>query len=66
MTKYYFTFGSGQENENCFTVIEGSWADSRNKMLNMYGFKWSHQYSEEEWVDKDGVSQQEKYNLKEI
>lgn len=65
MEKWYFTFGSGQVHANCFIVFKGSFYEAREKMFNSFGNKWSMQYSEEEW-NEGGISQQEKYNLKEI
>lgn len=65
MKKWYFTFGFGQPNQNCFIIFEGTFEEARKKMIHSFGLKWGMQYSEEEWYE-GGVSQQEKYNLKQI
>jgi len=65
--KFYFTFGFGQKHENCFTVIEAkSYGEAREIMFDRFGNKWSFQYTEEQWFDKNRKSQQEQFNLKEI
>lgn len=51
MKKFYFTFGSGQEHEGCYHVIEAeNWGEAREFMVNKFGTKWAFQYTEEEWV----------------
>jgi len=66
MNKFYFTFGFGQKHENCFTVIEaGDREKAREIMFEKFGDKWSMQYDDESWF-RDGKSQQELYNLREI
>ena len=35
-------------------------------MVELFGDKWAFQYSEDDWVDKNGISQVEKYNYKRI
>lgn len=65
MEKWYFTFGCGQAHENCFIVFEGTYEQARETMVYSFGSKWSWQYSEKEW-NEGGISQQEKYNLKQI
>lgn len=65
MEKWYFTFGCGQAYENCFIIFTGTREEARKKMIHSFGIKWSWQYSEEEW-NEGGISQQERYNLKEI
>ena len=65
--KYYFTFGFGQRYENCFTIIEAdSYMKARKEMVRIFEKKWAFQYDEESWFDEKGVSQEEKYNLREI
>lgn len=64
--KWYFTFGCGQYNENCFVVFDGTCSETREKMLNQFGTKWSFQYSEKEWNPTGNLSQQEEYNLKQL
>ena len=63
---WYFTFGFGQRYENCFTVIRGTYNSARQKMADSHGEKWAFQYGKDRWFDEDGISQQEKYNLREI
>ena len=51
MKKFYFTFGFGQQYENCYVVIESeTWNGAREEMVRRYGTKWSFQYTEEDWV----------------
>ena len=67
MKPYYFTFGFGQRYENCFTVIYAKDRnEARDKMFEAHGNKWAFQYDEESWFNKDGVSQQEEWHLREI
>jgi len=67
MQTFYFTFGSGQTYEGCFILIEAlTREEARTKMFDMFEDKWSMQYEEEEWVDRNGVSQEERYCLTEI
>jgi len=67
MMKFYFTFGFGQKHENCFTVIGAkNYDEARDEMVRRFGLAWSFQYTEEQWTDKEGNTQQEKYNLREI
>lgn len=67
MVKHYFTFGFGQRYEGRFHVIEAETAaEARKAMCERFGQKWSMQYSEDEWHNSDGVSQEEEYSLKEI
>ena len=64
---YYFTFGFGQAYPNCFTIIAAkSYGDARDKMFAKYGREWASQYSKKEWFDKKGISQEKKFNLKQI
>lgn len=51
MKKFYFTFGFGQQHENCYVVIESqSYVGAREEMIRRYGTNWGFQYDEEEWV----------------
>ena len=51
MKKIYFTFGAGQQNEGCYTVIEAEdWSSARNQMNQRFGNKWSFQYDESQWI----------------
>jgi len=61
LVKQIFTFGFGQKNEGCYTIIKGKTKDEcRQKMFEKYGQEWSFQYDSEE---KAGVS---RFNLKKI
>lgn len=65
--KYYFTFGHGQPNEGCFVVIDGyDECDARLIMISNFGRRWCGCYTERGWLGEDGISQQEKFGLKEI
>ncbi len=67
MVKNYFVFGYGQQHEGRFHVIEAETAvQARQQMFERFGAKWSAQYSEAEWYNEDGISQEEEYNLREI
>lgn len=57
---WYFTFGFGQQHENCYIVIHGTRESATQEMYRRFGQKWSMQYDSAEAA---GV---EKYNLKEI
>lgn len=63
---WYFTFGSGHEHENCYTVIHGTHAGARKEMVDRYGFKWAFQYDANRWFNDEGISQAQRWNLKEI
>jgi len=66
MKKFYFTFGFGQRYQNCYHIIEAETAEAaRDLMVRKFGKEWSMQYNEDEWFE-NGVSQAEKWNLKEI
>ena len=56
MSRHYFTFGCGQKHEGKCQPIEASDAGiARDKMVEIFGVKWSFQYTEEEWdaIKKD-------------
>ncbi len=57
---WVFTFGMGQNYQNCYTKIYGSFEGARSEMINRFGQKWSMQYTNEEAA---GVNQ---FHLKEI
>ena len=66
MSKYYFTFGFGQPHQNCFHVIEApDIHEARTLMFQRFENKWSMVYTEGEWY-RDGISQEEEYNLTQI
>ena len=46
---WYFTFGSGQAHDGCFIKFFGTREETRERMFNSFGQKWSMQYSEETW-----------------
>jgi hypothetical protein len=57
--KQVFTFGYGQEHENCYVIIYGKdKGECRDKMFKTFGSKWAFQYDSEELA---GV---EKWNIK--
>lgn len=61
MNEYIFTFGFGQQHENCYTVIKANTSnEAREEMHRRYGEKWSMQYDSR---DEAGV---EKWGLREI
>lgn len=67
MSKFYFTFGSGQKYENGYHVIEAEDIEiARNLMFNKFGSKWSMVYTEDRWMLKNGKTQAEEYNLNEV
>ena len=52
MSKWYFTFGSGQKYEGKCQVVEAkSYGEARQKMFKVHGDKWCFQYSENDWND---------------
>ncbi len=61
--KWYFTFGFGQVHEGRYHVIEGSYKDARERMVEKFGKKWAFQYSEEQWT-RNGNTQAEEYGYK--
>ena len=63
---WYFTFGMGQPHANKFIKFFGTFGEAREQMVNSFGQKWSFQYSEKEWFNEEGISQEEEYNLTEI
>ncbi len=61
MSKYYFTFGFGQEHENGYHIIEAEDSDTaRDIMRHRFGMKWAFQYDS---AEKAGVDE---YNLHEV
>lgn len=46
---WIFTFGWGQQYENCYVRIKGTYESARDKMFEAYGKEWAFQYSEKEW-----------------
>lgn len=62
---WYFTFGVGQPHAGCFIVFHGTYEEVRFKMNHSFDRVWGFQYSESEWYE-DGVSQEERYNLRRI
>ena len=57
---WYFTFGSGRENAQCYTIRHGTFDSARQQMFTDYGMKWACQYSTPELA---GVK---KFNLRKI
>ena len=58
---WYFTFGCGQPNANCYVVFHGTHAGARERMVNSFGTRWSMQYSASEFGD-----QAKRYNLRRL
>jgi len=46
---WYFSFGCGQPNHGRYVEFFGTREETREKMFNAFGQKWSMQYSEEDW-----------------
>lgn len=67
MKKFYATFGFGQRYENCFTIILAeTFEEARDKMFQKFGRERAFIYTEEQWYNNKGQSQQEEFNLREI
>jgi hypothetical protein len=51
MSKWYFTFGCGQEHSNHYVAIEAEDSlSARKEMFKRFGDKWSfQQYTEKQW-----------------
>lgn len=50
MNKHIFTFGSNHLYEGFYQpIFAEDRIVARAKMIETYGLKWSHQYTEEEW-----------------
>ena len=61
MKKFYFTFGSGQPNADCYHVIPAeNVKEARKEMFSKFGNKWSMHYDS---AEEAGVKE---FNLKEI
>ncbi len=58
--KWYFTFGSNHAHPNGYVVIEGTFKEAREEMIELYGRNWSMQYKSAE------VAGVEKYCLYEV
>ena len=66
MNNYYFTFGFNHAYPNGFVKIQAEDpTKARIEMIKRFGKKWAFQYDEETW-NKDGESQQQKFNLNEV
>ena len=64
---YYFTFGFGQLNQGKFVKIEAeTYEKAREIMVSVFNDKWAFQYEEDDWFDKDGISQDVKYGYIEL
>lgn len=63
---WFFTFGFSHPFKNRFFVIEDTLEGARDTMVKIFGTNWGFQYSEREWFDKAGVSQEKKYSLTEL
>lgn len=51
MSKYYFTFGTTTPLGDHVVVINGEYIEAREKMVSVFGTKWSSQYNEEQWAE---------------
>jgi hypothetical protein len=50
--KYIFTFGSGQLYAGFYqTIYANDPNTARGKMVELYGTKWSHQYTAKQWEE---------------
>lgn len=47
--KWAFTFGVGHGLRNYYVVIEGTYDEAKDKMMELFGRKWSWQYPLEKW-----------------
>lgn len=67
MNKYYITFGSNHvPGINSYYVIEAKDAEeARLEAFNRFGNGWAFMYNEEQW-NEGGISQAEKYRLRQI
>ena len=70
---WYFTFGSGQVYDGYFIKYFGTFHETRKKMCDSFGLKWSMQYSEKEWsnpsqdsIQFNGVNPKTKPTLAEV
>lgn len=63
---WYFTFGFGQPHEGYYRVFKGTFSQARKKMFEAHGQVWSFQYSEKDWILKNGKTQAEEYGYKEL
>jgi hypothetical protein len=62
---WYFTFGCNTPLGRNYTKIKGTHESARKEMFSVFGEKWAFQYDEKSWY-KDGLSQAELYNYKEL
>lgn len=46
---WYFSFGCGQVHDGCYVKYFGTASETREKMFDAFGQKWSMQYSEKQW-----------------
>lgn len=58
---FVFTFMQSSPLKNNYIVLEGTEAETRDKMFSVFGPKWAFQYSWEEFVPQ--IAQ---FNLREI
>lgn len=61
---FYFTFGFGTTHRNNFVVIDAaSDEDAREQIMAKIGNKFAFCYTDSDWFDERGESQQERYGL---
>lgn len=46
---WYFSFGQGQTHNGRYVKLFGTQMETRKKMFDKFGQKWSMQYSEKQW-----------------
>lgn len=51
--KWAFTFGVGHGLRHYYVVIEGTYDEAKDKMMELFGKKWSWQYPLDEWEAKN-------------
>lgn len=61
--RWYFTFGVGQPNAGHFIVFPGTYEQARERMNNAFNGVWAFQYSEDQWYDEEGLSQEARWGL---
>jgi hypothetical protein len=65
--RYYITFRQGSPYKDMFKIIEAdSWEAAHDMARRDYPRDYSMVYAETGWVDYRGLSQQARFNLKEL
>jgi hypothetical protein len=64
---FYVTYGCGSLLGSCYsTLLAHSWDEARTKAFAVTKGQHAFMYSTREWADKDGETQAERYNLREV